>query len=41
MFLATIILSSVLQDDIKDFGFVRRSVANNLHILEDISNDVK
>ena len=37
---ATNSLHLVLQSNCKDFGFVWRSVANALHILEDMSNDV-
>ena len=40
MFSATIILSLVLQSDSKYFGSVRRSLANTLHTLEDMINDV-
>ena len=40
MFSAANSLSLVLQSDCKNFGFVWRSAASSLHILEDISNDV-
>ena len=40
MFSVTIILFLVLEGDSKDFGFVRRSLANTLHTLEDMINDV-
>ena len=40
MFSAANTLSPVLQSDCKDFRSVQRSVANTLHTLEDMNNDV-